>query len=69
MSSKEKPTPKIVAGILRNENINYEGKDVLVTGGAGFLGSFTCEVLLNQKANVVCVDNFSTGLKSNIDHL
>ena len=42
---------------------------VLVTGGAGFLGSFLCERLLNEKCDVVCVDNFYTGTKRNIIHL
>ncbi|MGD9086500.1 MAG: SDR family oxidoreductase [Desulfobacterales bacterium] len=44
-------------------------KRVLVTGGAGFLGSFLCERLLNEKCDVVCVDNFYTGTKRNIIHL
>ena len=44
-------------------------KRVLVTGGAGFLGSFLCERLLNEQCDVVCVDNFYTGTKRNIIHL
>jgi UDP-glucuronate decarboxylase len=42
---------------------------VLVTGGAGFLGSHLCDRLLAENANVICVDNFFTGAKRNIDHL
>ncbi|NER15586.1 SDR family oxidoreductase [Spongiivirga citrea] len=42
---------------------------VLVTGGAGFIGSNLCEVLLTNKAKVVCLDNFATGKQSNIEHL
>ncbi len=42
---------------------------VLVTGGSGFLGSHLCERLLAQGANVVCVDNFFTGARQNIEHL
>ncbi len=44
-------------------------KRVLVTGGAGFLGSFLCERLLHEGCDVVCVDNFYTGTKRNIIHL
>lgn len=42
---------------------------VLVTGGAGFLGSHLCERLLKEGHDVLCVDNFFTGRKSNIAHL
>jgi UDP-glucuronate decarboxylase len=42
---------------------------VLVTGGAGFLGSFLCERLLNENCDVICVDNFYSGTKRNILHL
>ncbi|HLI12317.1 MAG TPA: UDP-glucuronic acid decarboxylase family protein [Alphaproteobacteria bacterium] len=44
-------------------------KRVLVTGGAGFLGSHLCERLLAAGADVLCVDNFYTGTKDNIAHL
>jgi UDP-glucuronate decarboxylase len=44
-------------------------KSVLVTGGAGFLGSHLCEQLLSQGHEVICLDNFFTGSKRNIDHL
>ncbi len=44
-------------------------KRVLVTGGAGFLGSRLCEQLLAQGCDVLCVDNFYTGSKDNIVHL
>ena len=44
-------------------------KRVLVTGGAGFLGSFLCERLLAEGCDVICVDNFYTGTKRNIVHL
>lgn len=45
------------------------GKKILVTGGAGFLGSHLCERLLNEGNEVVCLDNYFTGQKSNIVHL
>jgi UDP-glucuronate decarboxylase len=44
-------------------------KRVLVTGGAGFIGSHLCERLLNEGNEVICVDNFYTGTKDNIKHL
>lgn len=44
-------------------------KRILVTGGAGFLGSHLCERLLNEKNEVLCADNFFTGSKANIVHL
>lgn len=44
-------------------------KKILVTGGAGFLGSHLCERLLNEGNEVYCLDNFFTGQKQNIVHL
>jgi UDP-glucuronate decarboxylase len=44
-------------------------KRILVTGGAGFLGSHLCETLLSQGHEVICADNFFTGRRSNIVHL
>ena len=42
-------------------------KNILVTGGAGFIGSNLCEELINLGANVTCLDNFSTGFRENLD--
>lgn len=42
---------------------------ILVTGGAGFLGSHLCERLLDQGNEVICLDNFFTGRKKNVSHL
>ncbi len=44
-------------------------KKILVTGGAGFVGSHLCEYLLNQGHEVVCLDNYFTGQKQNVVHL
>ena len=49
---------------------NYHfNKRVLVTGGAGFLGSHLCEALLQRDCDVLCVDNFFTGRRGNVAHL
>lgn len=44
-------------------------KRILVTGGAGFIGSHLCEKLLQENNFVICLDNFFTGSKKNIEHL
>ncbi len=44
-------------------------KRVLVTGGAGFIGSHLCERLLNEGNDVICLDNYFTGSKDNVRHL
>ena len=41
----------------------------MITGGAGFLGSHLCDILLSQDHEVICIDNFITGRPENIDHL
>jgi UDP-glucuronate decarboxylase len=48
---------------------NFLRKRILVTGGAGFLGSHLCERLLADGHDVICVENFFTGTKDNIAHL
>jgi UDP-glucuronate decarboxylase len=48
---------------------NYHRKRILITGGAGFLGSHLCERLLNEGNEILCLDNFFTGTKENIIHL
>ena len=44
-------------------------KRILVTGGAGFIGSHLCERLIAEGSEVLCVDNYFTGSKDNIAHL
>jgi UDP-glucuronate decarboxylase len=48
---------------------NLYAKRILITGGAGFLGSHLCEKLLSAGHEVICVDNFYTGRRSNVAHL
>ena len=48
---------------------SYEKKRILVTGGAGFLGSHLCERLVQEGNEVICLDNYYTGSKNNISHL
>jgi UDP-glucuronate decarboxylase len=47
----------------------FNQKSILVTGGAGFIGSWLCEVLVDFGAQVTCVDDFSTGRMKNVEHL
>ena len=44
-------------------------KRILVSGGAGFIGSHLCTRLVNEGHDVICLDNFFTGSKDNIKHL
>jgi UDP-glucuronate decarboxylase len=50
-------------------NFRTDSKRVLVTGGAGFIGSFLCERLLADGCEVLCIDNFFTGTRANVAHL
>lgn len=53
--------------IRRNlSGISFEDQRILVTGGAGFLGSWMCETLLDLGAKVTCIDNFASGRRENI---
>jgi len=54
---------------VENLKDKIEGKKFLVTGGAGFIGSWLCDVLYQLDAKIFCLDNFITGSKENIKHL
>ncbi len=47
----------------------FSARRVLVTGGAGFIGSHVCERLLDEGCEVLCVDNFSSSSRANVEHL
>ncbi len=56
--------------VIRNLDTSlFKGKTVLITGGAGFLGSSICEVLIGIGASVICVDNFASGMQQNIENV
>jgi len=61
--------PKLTSSKLMEMAQPQSSRPVLVTGGAGFLGSHLCERLLKDGRDVVCLDDFSTGRRSNIAHL
>ena len=52
-----------------NKYMNIRNKKILVTGGAGFIGSNLCEALLEMNNTVICLDNFATGKRENVAHL
>lgn len=54
---------------LSKDRISFEDKTILISGGAGFLGSWVCDLLVKQGANCICIDNFSSGSGSNISQL
>ena len=58
-----------VSAASSNSKLNHMLKRILVTGGAGFLGSHLCERLVEQGHDVICLDNFFTSQKTNVAHL
>ena len=56
----------LLLNLYRN---TYSMKRILVTGGAGFIGSHLCERLVNEGNDVICLDNYYTGSKMNVWHL
>ena len=66
----EKTVSEDVKQILhRLKPDTFEDCRLLVSGGAGFLGSYLCDTLVKAKAQVTCLDDFSTGLAENVNHL
>ncbi|WP_300440090.1 SDR family oxidoreductase [Christiangramia sp.] len=55
--------------IIESQKEKISSSKILVTGGAGFIGSNLCEVLLQLGAQVTCLDNFATGYRSNLDKI
>lgn len=53
----------------KNMNIDIKQKQILITGGAGFIGSNLCEYFINIGAAITCLDNFATGHRKNIEPL
>ena len=47
----------------------FTGKSVLISGGSGFLGSWICDALNQTVSKIICLDNLSTGVFENIQHL
>jgi UDP-glucuronate decarboxylase len=62
-------TPAPTTAMVSSTNAMPQRRRVLVTGGAGFIGSHLCERLLAIGCDVLCVDNFFTGTRRNIEHL
>ncbi|TRZ54036.1 NAD-dependent epimerase/dehydratase family protein [archaeon] len=60
---------KKTAAVLAALKPKIEGKTFLVTGGAGFIGSWFCDVAIEMGGKIICVDNLSSGSESNIKHL
>jgi nucleoside-diphosphate-sugar epimerase len=54
---------------LKDFKDKIKGKTFLITGGAGFLGSWFCDVVIGFDGKVICIDNLSSGSKKNIEHL
>lgn len=57
---------KTLCEALDKDKISFQDQKILVTGGAGFIGSWICDVLVKQGARVTCVDNLASGLEKNI---
>ncbi|MHB1868446.1 MAG: NAD-dependent epimerase/dehydratase family protein, partial [Nitrososphaerales archaeon] len=60
---------KDVEKLTKEFGSSFSGNKILVTGGAGFLGSWLCDVFVQSGGKVDCLDNFSTSTNKNIEHL
>jgi UDP-glucuronate decarboxylase len=60
---------KILAKQLKEEEVRFTDQTILITGGAGFLGSWICDVLVKNGSDVICLDNYSSGKRENVEHL
>lgn len=69
MTDRIKKDLKEIVDNLEEFEDKIRGQTFLVTGGAGFLGSWFCDVLNEFGADIICVDNLVVGAKENIDHL
>jgi len=69
MDERIKKDLKEIVEELKDFEDKIRGHTFLVTGGAGFLGTWFCDVLNEFGADIICVDNFIVGNKNNIDHL
>jgi len=76
-ASKRKEISQLSSDIIQDDinrivaevGSTFKGRKVLITGGAGFLGSWLCDAILRLGATVTCIDNMSTGRMENISHL
>lgn len=62
----------IVSGDLQQIEVNenkFQNKNVIISGGAGFIGSWLCDSLMYLGSKIICIDDLSTGLNHNISHL
>lgn len=60
---------KRIINDIKDINFPWKSTNFLITGGAGFLGSWVTDVLVRQGSNVIVIDNLASGLESNINHL
>ena len=59
----------VILARLEELNISFKDKSVFITGGAGFIGSWICDILIKQGAIVTCIDNLFSGRIENIERL